>query len=110
MSERRGAPYDDQVLEGGAVIIYEGHDVRRSHAEPDPKTVDQPMRTGAGKLTQNGLFFEAARSRSELVRVYEKRTQGAWVYRGSFLWTDSWREPSNGRLVFKFRLEVADDQ
>lgn len=108
MSQRRGAPYHDQVLEDGAVIVYEGHDVRRSRGGPEPKTVDQPLRTTRGRLEQNGLFFEAAKSGGEIVRVYEKLLDGVWVYNGAFLLTDAWTETSNGREVFKFRLEVAE--
>ena len=110
MSRRPNAPYVDRVEEGGAVIIYEGHDARRSAGEVDPKTVDQPMRTGSGRLTQNGHFFEAARARNEMVRVYEKLLTGTWVYNGGFLLTDAWTETSNGRLVFKFRLEVTEEE
>ena len=109
MSQRRGAPYDDQVLEDGAVIVYEGHDVRRSQGGPEPKTVDQPFRTAGGRLEQNGLFFEAAKSGGEVVRVYEKLLSGVWVFNGSFLLTDAWTEASNGREVFKFRLEVTEE-
>ena len=109
MSQRRGAPYDDEVLEGGAVIVYEGHDVRRSRGGPEPKTVDQPMRTALGRLEQNGLFFEAAKTGGEIVRVYEKLLSGVWVYNGAFLLADAWTEKSKGRQVFKFRLEVTQD-
>ncbi len=108
MSRRRNAPYVDSVEEGGAVIIYEGHDTPRVPGGGDPKTVDQPRRTATGRLTQNGLFAEAAASENEIVRVYEKLMTGTWVYNGTFLLTDAWTEPSNGRLVFKFRLEVVE--
>ena len=110
MSRRPNAPYVDRVEEGGAVIIYEGHDAPRALGEGDPKTVDQPMRTASGRLTQNGLFFEAAPARSELVRVYEKLIQGTWVYNGAFLLSAAWTETSNGRLVFKFRLDVTQEE
>jgi len=110
MSRRPNAPYVDRVEEGGAVIIYEGHDAPRAPGEGDPKTVDQPITTGSGRLTQNGLFFEAAPARSELVRVYEKLMQGTWVYNGAFLLSAAWTETSNGRLVFKFRLEVTEEE
>ena len=77
MSVRKGAPYADRIEEDGRVLIYEGHDVPREAGRPDPKSVDQPLRTGSGGLTQNGLFYEAAKRHSEggaepeRVRVYE---------------------------------------
>jgi hypothetical protein len=40
------------------------------------------------------------------VRVYEKLRQGIWVFNGIFRLIDAWEEPSNGRSVFKFRLEL----
>ncbi len=109
MSQRRNAPYADQVREGGTVIIYEGHDARRGEDVPDPKTVDQPLRTATGRPTQNGLFFEAARTKAELARVYEKLQTGVWVCNGLFRLTEAWAEPSGGRLVCKFRLELIDE-
>ena len=114
MSLRRGAPYADRVEEEGKVLIYEGHDAPSHRDGPDPKSVDQPMRTPAGKLTQNGLFFEAAQrhrrgeAEAEPVRVYEKIKQGIWVYAGVFRLVDAWQETSNARQVFKLRLELAD--
>ncbi len=108
MSRRRNAPYVDRVEEGGSVVIYEGHDTPRIPGGPDPKTQDQPLRTATGRLTQNGLFFEAAPTKSEVVRVYEKLMTGTWVYNGSFRLTRAWTEESDGRLVFKFRLEVTE--
>lgn len=53
MSRRPNAPYADQVLDDGRVILYEGHAVRRSLATPDPKRVDQPMHDGK-RLSQTG--------------------------------------------------------
>ena len=109
MSQRRNAPYADQVREDGTVIIYEGHDARRGDDVPDPKAVDQPLRTATGRPTQNGLFFEAARTKAELVRVYEKLLSGVWVCNGLFRLTEAWTEPSGERLVCKFRLELIDE-
>jgi hypothetical protein len=43
---------------------------------------------------------------AEGVRVYEKMRTGIWTFNGTFSLVDGWREESNGRLVFKFRLEV----
>lgn len=115
MSTRVGAPYADRVEEGGRVLIYEGHDVPRVTGGPDPKTVDQPMRTVGGRLSQNGLFYYAAHAYKtgkqgpELVKVYEKIMSGMWVYNGLFHLIDAWHEAENGRKVFKFRLELVDD-
>ena len=61
MSLRPGAPYADRVEEDGRVLIYEGHDAPRNQANPYPKQIDQPSRNPGGSLTQNGLFFQAAR-------------------------------------------------
>ena len=108
MSQRPNAPYADEVRDGGTVIIYEGHDAPRGDETPDPKAVDQPLRTATGRLTQNGRFFEAARTKRELVRVYEKLLQGIWVCNGVFRLTDAWTEPSGGRLVCRFRLEITE--
>jgi hypothetical protein len=78
MSRRSNAPYRDEIEEEGRILIYEGHDVPRSSSAPNPKLVDQPRSTPGGKLTQNGLFENAAlkaksgKSKPELVAVYEK--------------------------------------
>ena len=114
MSKRPGAPYEDEVQEDGRVLIYEGHDWAKSKQHLNPKTVDQPVRNSSGTLTQNGKFFEAARRHAsdkrepELVRVYEKLYAGIWVYNGVFELVDAWLAESNGRKVFKFRLELTD--
>jgi hypothetical protein len=115
MSRRPGAPYDDRIEDDGRVLIYEGHNIPKKHGAPDPKTVDQPEYTPGGKLTQNGQFLEAATKHRHLnalperVRVYEKMRTGIWTFNGTFRLLDGWREESNGRLVFKFRLEVDAD-
>ncbi len=108
MSQQAGAPYTDRVEEEGTVIVYQGHNVPRPQA-PDPDSADQALRTPRGRLTQNGLFFEAAGSDPpELVRVYEKLLKGLWVYNGAFSLTDAWAEVLDGRRVFKFRLKGVD--
>ena len=114
MSLRRGAPYADQILENGKVLIYEGHDVSRTKNEQDPKAVDQPRTLPSGKLTQNGFFFEAAATgkvgKPELVKVYEKLHNGVWVFDGVFALLDAWEQPSGKRKVFKFKLQVTEVQ
>jgi hypothetical protein len=110
MSLRPSAPYVDELQEGGTVLVYEGHDEPRSASVPNPKRVDQPERTPAGALTQNGLFYRAARETKvglrppERVRVYEKLRQGIWSYNGLFHLVDAWQQQTSGRHVFKFRL------
>jgi HNH endonuclease len=115
MSLRKGAPYADRVEEGGRVLIYEGHDEPRASGAPDPKTVDQPEYTPAGRLNENGQFARAARrhrdrgDEPELVHVYEKIKSNIWTFNGVFRLVDAGQEPSDGRQVFKFRLELVDD-
>lgn len=112
MSRRNNARYEDEIQDGGRVLIYEGHDEFRRKGGPDPKTIDQPEHLSTGTLTENGLFAVAAqaaskgRAAAELVRVYEKIQKGIWVFNGAFRLVDAWREKSGGRLVFKFRLEL----
>lgn len=114
MSLRKNAPYADRIEENGTVLIYEGHDIPRTKTAPDPKTVDQPMQNPSGSLTQNGLFYKAAKDfvnkqhDAELVKVYEKIRSGIWTYNGLFTLVDAWLEQSAARRVFKFRLELKE--
>jgi hypothetical protein len=116
MSLRPNAPYEDELQDGGTMLIYEGHDEPRNSRVPDPKRVDQPQQTASGVLTQNGLFYEAAQrakdgSRSpEPVRVYEKLRQGIWSYNGVFHLVDAWRQEVSGRWVFKFKLVAVEEE
>ena len=115
MSTRPGAPYSDEVLEDGRVLIYEGHDEPRRKDGPDPKTVDQPLTTPSGTVTQNGRFYRAAEAArngelpAERIRVYEKIRSGIWVFNGLFRLVDAWFAESGGRRVCKFRLEAMDE-
>lgn len=112
MSVRAGAPYDDQVLDEGRTLIYEGHNVPKSNKTPQPDLVDQKLRTPVGSLTQNGRFFEAAqafksrKSGAEAVRAYDKLRSGIWAFAGTFTLVDAWQEHSQGRQVFKFKLTL----
>jgi hypothetical protein len=114
MSRRRNAPYRDCVEENGRVLIYEGHDIPRKEGCLPPKNADQPRKSPNGKLTQNGLFEEAALKAKrgdgspETVAVYEKIHTGIWAFNGLFLLADSYQESDGNRLVFKFRLELTD--
>ena len=116
MSLRPNAPYEDELQDGGTVLIYEGHDEPRSAVVPDPKTIDQPEHTAFGRLTQNGLFHNAAQGTKrgirppERVRVYEKIRSGIWSYNGTFHLVDSWRQESKGRQVFKFKLVAVEGE
>ena len=116
MSVRPNAPYADRLENDGTTLIYEGHDSPRSPQNPNPKTLDQPAHTPAGRLTQNGLFHRAAQlfksgeREPERVRVYEKIKQGIWSYNGIFHLVDSWQESSEGRQVFKFKLVAVEGE
>lgn len=115
MSERPGAPYEDYTIDEGKTLIYEGHDEFRRKNLPDPKTHDQPMCNPSGSLTQNGKFFTAAMAHQngeppETVKVYEKIRSGIWTYNGFFRLVDAWIEVINGRKVFKFKLELIENQ
>jgi hypothetical protein len=114
MSLRPNAPYSDRIEEDGRILIYEGHDAAKTQDNPIPKIVDQPMYNPSGTLTQNGLFYKAAyeykkrKKRCKLIKVYEKLHAGIWVYNGIFKLIDGWREKSNNRQVFKFKLELTE--
>jgi hypothetical protein len=116
MSIRPNAPYADRIEDDGTTIIYEGHDISRSKETPNPKVVDQPEYTPTNQLTENGRFHKAAQNFKsglrdpERVRVYEKIKQGIWSYNGVFHLVDSWREPIDGRNVFKFKLIAVEGE
>lgn len=117
MSIRPNAPYADKIEEDGKILIYEGHNIPKyKDSKEDPKRLDQPMYNPGRSLTQNGFFYEAAKKyannkgNAELVKVYEKIKDGIWVFNGIFKLLDAWQEESNGRKVFKFKLELIDDE
>jgi 5-methylcytosine-specific restriction endonuclease McrA len=116
MSVRPNAPYRDKVLDDGTTLIYEGHDLPKITPGIDPKSTDQPERTSAGTLTQNGKFHEAAqqakegRRSPERVRVYEKIRTGIWADNGLFDLLDSWTEHDGRRNVFKFKLAAIEEE
>jgi hypothetical protein len=116
MSLRPGAPYADKIEQNGQVLIYEGHDVPRTTACPDPKKVDQSRVLPSGTLTQNGLFFDAAvacksaGADAELVKVYEKIKTGIWAYAGLFSLVDAYEKEERRRKVYKFKLELSNRQ
>jgi hypothetical protein len=114
MSIRPGAPYADRIENGGKTLIYEGHDISKKKDFLNPKLVDQPYKYPSGKLTQNGLFYNAALDykkgvrKPELVKVYEKIRSGIWTYNGIFKLIDAWKENSKNRMVYKFKLIIAE--
>ena len=118
MSVRKNAPYADRFEDDGTTIIYEGHDVQSNHnlSEKSVKYIDQPMLTPNGTLTENGKFYKAAHnfkqghSHAKRIKVYEKIKPGIWVYNGLFLLTDAFIENDGRRNVFKFRLEMIDEE
>jgi hypothetical protein len=115
MSVRPNAPYADKFEDDGSTIIYEGHNVPKSKEHPHPKEVDQPEYTENGRLTENGNFNHAAQDYKgkrppERVRVYEKIKSGIWSYNGIFHLIESWREQSNRRSVFKFKLVAVEGE
>lgn len=118
MSVRPGAPYADRFEDDGSTLVYEGHDIPRSHQNSNPKKFDQPEYTPSGNLTENGKFHKAAQEyKAEIlppkrVRVYEKIKQGIWSYNGVFHLIDSWKEEdeNSGRIVFKFKLKAVEGE
>lgn len=116
MSLRANAPYADRIEDDGKILIYEGHDMAKYQGlEQDPKMIDQPKYLPSGQLSENGKFYNAAMQyksgdRSpELVKVYEKMQSGVWSYNGIFKLIDAWQEDVNGRKVFKFKLELTEE-
>jgi len=116
MSVSPGAPYADRFEDDGSTIVYEGHDIPRSAQSENPKAIDQPEFSPSGNPTENGKFHRAAQEHKigrrppERIRVYEKIKQGIWSYNGVFHLVDSWREQSDGRSVFKFKLTAVEGE
>lgn len=115
MSVRPNAPYADRVESEGKILIYEGHDMPRYKGIPcDPKKIDQPeYLPGRKTLTENGKFMAAVNEYKkgfspEIVKIYEKIKSGIWSYNGFFELIDAWRENTNGRKVFKFKLQIKE--
>ena len=114
MSTQSNAPYEDEVVADGRVLIYEGHNCDKRFTDKNPKEVDQPRYTPSGKLTDNGKFEEAALSfkdgseNAEIVRVYEKIKPGIWSFNGIFKLVDAYEKEVGKRKVFKFILVLTD--
>jgi len=118
MNCSQNALYHDKIINDGEAIIYEGHDVQKNYLTNghSPKKTDQSLRTPKKRLTQNGLFFRAAfrykdgQGHPEKVQVYEKISNDQWVDNGLFKLVDAWREKNETRHVYKFKLEVLNDE
>lgn len=114
MSQRRNAPYTDALSSDESILLYEGHDVRRTESTPDPKVLDQPRLEASGKPTENGRFaswvddLRQSKVAPGIFRVYEKMRPGIWTDRGLYLLIDYSYEQANGRKVFRFKLEQAN--
>jgi hypothetical protein len=112
MSVRRGAPYKDRWHPDTGILEYEGHDEPKQ-AGIDPKKKNQPLKTTAGTLTENGKFFQAAtdykegKRKPELVQVYEKISVGVWCDRGGYELIDAKVLSDDGRKVCRFFLRPA---
>lgn len=115
MSVRKGAPYRDRWHDDTGILEYEGHDEPR-RGDLDPKVIDQPMKTLAGRLTENGKFYNAAmeykreKAKPERVQVYEKISQGIWCDRGQYELTDAQIISDGKRKVFRFFLSPSRTQ
>jgi hypothetical protein len=115
MSQRENAPYEDEIQDDGCTLIYQGHDVSKGAANPQPKLVDQPEFLPSGSLTENGKFkraaenFKARTAPAERIRVYEKIRASIWSYNGLFNLVDVWAEHDGTRATFKFRLVIAEE-
>lgn len=115
MSVQPNAPYADALENEGRTLIYEGHNAPLSPDCSRPDEEDQPARLPSGRLTQNGLFHEAAErfkrgeEVAELVKAYEKLRPGIWIFNGTFRLTDAWQVEQGGRRVWRFRLELVEE-
>lgn len=115
MSIRKNAPYNDSVLNWWTVIIYEWHDIQKNYANwNNPKEIDQPSKTPNWALTQNWLFYNAAINWKqswifEKVLVYEKIREWIWTFNGEFYLIDARIENDWHRNVYKFKLEICDN-
>lgn len=109
MSTEKNSPYNDEIFDDG-VIEYEGHDVPKN-ITTDKKSVDQPISSPRGTLTENGKFYNAAENYKEgkrdaaKIKVYRKIRPGVWVDMGFYNLVDGYTKHDGKRNVFKFLLE-----
>ena len=103
--------YENTISPDESKIECEGHDVRKNMLQLNPKEYDQPRKLKCGRLTQNGLFAEAAtgyaagKRDAEIVRVYEKRAWGMWHDMGFYRLIGYTYTRSGSRMVFRFQLD-----
>jgi hypothetical protein len=115
MSPRINAPYSD-ALDGDGNLLYEGHDVPRSAAHPEPKRVDQPRFLPSGRPTENGKFAESVDrhltngAQAALFHVYEKLRDGIWTFRGAYALIGYHYLELGERHVFRFQLRPTRDR
>lgn len=115
MSRRLNAPYEDEVLDDGSTIVYEGHDVAKG-PNVNPKSVDQPLALPSGAATENGKFFAAAKAFAtgaappRRVRVYEKIQPNIWSYNGVFHLVDAWVLDTGKRKVLRFKMVAVEGE
>ncbi len=114
MSVRKNAPYADEIDNKTNSIIYEGHDAQRNH-NTNPKSIDQPLHTPRGTLTENGKFYVTALAyklglteEPHKIKVYEKIKEGIWSYKGFFNLVDAKIINNKARNVFKFYLQPVE--
>ncbi|MBQ7328239.1 MAG: HNH endonuclease [Clostridia bacterium] len=106
-----------KVGDDGRTVLHEGHNVQKTHNKTNlsEKYVDQPMKTPEGLLTENGKFYMAAldyknkKTAVHKVKMYEKIKEGVWAYNGFFNLVDAYIENDGNRNVFKFKLEMIED-
>jgi len=114
MSQRSNAPYSDKIYSDGITIEYEGHDVSKRAYNHDTKKEDQIEKLPSGKLTQNGLFVQAAKKYKnsdclpELIKVYEKIFPGVWSLKGFFNLIDYKTINDGKRNVFRYILKLSN--
>jgi hypothetical protein len=113
MSQKSNALYSDRIHDDGVTIEYEGHDLPKNYTE-NPKLENQPERLPSGKITQNGLFIEAANNykinnvKPEIVKIYEKIHDGVWSLKGYFELIDYKVINDGRRNVFRFILKLSN--
>lgn len=111
MSTRKNAPYKDSWDPKNNTLIYEGHDAPGGSMN-DKKSVDQPMKTPLGHLTENGKFYKSAQDYKNgivdkplPIQIYEKIQSGVWFDKGVFELIDCSIENDGNRNVFRFYLK-----
>jgi len=114
MSQRKNAPYSDKILPDGVTIEYQGHDKPKT-SSLNPKTVDQPIKTKTGNLTENGKFIQAiegygSHKTHELVKIYEKILPGIWSLKGYFDLVEYKKVFDGKRNVFVFTLKLSSEK